>query len=364
MAATAIFAINDLSSILNLNKISEIFTAPSTGVFHAPKMNGARLSDDREIFDCDYFVLPNGRMVVDHNILYLTDDNRYVPAGYPKAWPYEQFTKPGSDTLFVDEASYDIQRIPGVWFAPCNTPATSHLYHNLIDNMARLHFIDALTDYQDLGSEINVAIAQLGVSSIDMRILQNACLRGKKFRIFPRGIYEFERLIVPPLSNKNDYIMVAPTQFLAERLSALVKRPQTSYPTRIYVSRADTCVRNLSNDRELAGELGKLGFLAMCPGEFSITTQLEMFAAAEIIVGILGMGLTPALVARKCRALLEFEALGWPTTPFSGIATAMGIAHQFLPCKLVERDREGVFDWLAEADIPLTLEIVRQVLDQ
>jgi capsular polysaccharide biosynthesis protein len=237
------------------------------------------------------------------------------------------------------------------------------LYHNLLDNFARLHYLETLCGENNSQSDnISIAIPSVFPNTADMNVLEDAFIQGRKTQKFTQGLYEFERLIIPPLANKNDYMMHDAVQFLVERLSSVVKKTKPTFPTRIYVSRADTRVRNLSNDAELAAELTKLGFLCMCPGEYSIRTQLEIFAGADVVVGLHGMGLMPFLVSQNCKALLEYEALGWPITAFTGMATAVNKIHKFLPCKLLENNRSGMFDWLAEANIPETINIIKTIL--
>lgn len=353
--------IKNKSELLRLDHLKDIFTTETTSVFQRPNMFGhGRLG--KVPFESDYYVLPEGRMVVADDILYITKEGKFIPDAYPKAWPYQNLQQENSNNLKLDLSQFAIHKIPGTWFAPNNVPATFHLYHNLVDNLARMYFLQELNQFKGVSEQISIAIPQAFEYSSDMKAVQNCFFEGNGSRNFQRGIYEFDKLIIPPLANKDDHMFVETTLYLSERLNSLVKSKKRTFATRIYVSRADTEVRNLTNDFELSEELKKFGFLTICPGEYSIATQLEIFSGAEIIVGIHGMGLMPMLVSNSCKAILEFEALGWPATAFKGLASVLGIEHIFAPCKKVEDGRTGLFDWAAVVDIPGTIEIIKRFI--
>ncbi len=270
-------------------------------------------------------------MVVDHNVLYFTNDGKYIPAVYPKSWPYALYRKEGSHALSVDVGSYETFRVPGVWFAPASLPVNNHLYHNLLDNLARLYFLRELR-LSGLG-DVPIAWPSMGDLGSDMEIIQKCFVGDGPFQIFPKGIYEFERLIIPPLANRNDYMFSDTTNYLRDRLLSLVKNGHQHFQTRIYVSRADTKTRNMANDAEISCALRKLGFMTMCPGDYSIRTQLEIFAAAEIVVGIHGMGLMPILVSGSARRCWNTRRWDGTRPLFVGWRIAWGCSMSFFPVK-------------------------------
>lgn len=342
--------------------VAELLGEDRDVVYTAGALHGARSDADRKVVSANYLGLRDGLVIVDDaNILYLTKHGEYIPALYPKPWPYAKLRIGDSADLSVDTKGLRRRKLAGTFFVPFTLP-NGNWYHRLFDNYARLHFVDLLRDTGD----VTVAVP-FGAPGNDAPIRSDAALVDDIFlhdlpvRRLRRGIYEVERLIAPPPANADDYLFAEPARFVSRRLASLTGTRFT-HRNRIFVSRADAKRRILVNEADLTAELRGLGFTILCPGDYSFHVQLELFASADLVVGVHGQGLTPIVCASGCHAVLEFEAAGWKTTAYRAIAAALEMPYRRMPCELLGYQSNRYFDWRAKADISECIKLISQFL--
>ena len=115
-----------------------------------------------------------------------------------------------------------------------------------------------------------------------------------------------DRLLVPSLPNKWNLAPPWTTQWLRENLPA--KRTE-GRPKRLYVTRGDKKnSRRVTNEAALLDILRPLGFEVFDPGRHSVQEQIDHFAAAEVVVGPHGAGLTNLVFAPPGVRILELFA--------------------------------------------------------
>jgi len=79
---------------------------------------------------------------------------------------------------------------------------------------------------------------------------------------------------------------------------------QTNLPTRLFVDRREGSSRRIRNNREIQARLRASGFTTINPEDHSFGDQIRLFSRAEIIVGVLGAGMTNTLFAPEHVELL------------------------------------------------------------
>lgn len=115
-----------------------------------------------------------------------------------------------------------------------------------------------------------------------------------------------DRLLAPSLPNVDNLAPPWTTQWLRDHLPA---RRTTGRPRRVYVTRGDKPnSRRVTNERELLDVLRPLGFEVFDPGAHSVQDQIDTFAAAEVVVGPHGAGLTNLVFAPAGVRILELFA--------------------------------------------------------
>lgn len=355
--------IDDLSALPRVNSPEELVSCTMLSIYSSGSLKGVRRRADTISFNADYLCIPRARVIVINNqIFYLTSNNEYFPDYYPKTWPYAKFLENDGKTLSIEIDQANITRLRGAWFMPyC---LEGNWFHTLLDNYARLYFLNSVP----FKGNVRVGIPTWGggdasLSLNDRGVIRSLFLSGVESHTLEFGVYEVDQAILPPLGNKNDYINIEPLKFVSKTLrGGILPNKVITHTSRIFVSRSDTNVRTLINEKELCEELIKLGFTIICPGDYSFITQLQIFSSAEIIVGVHGQGFVPMICASECKAVLEYEAFGWSASAYRSIADAMGVHYQTMPVENIEIRNPARFDWTASACISESLEIIKQFL--
>ncbi|WP_203336318.1 glycosyltransferase family 61 protein [Nocardioides limicola] len=115
-----------------------------------------------------------------------------------------------------------------------------------------------------------------------------------------------DRLWAPSLPNAEN---LAPPQTTAWIRENLRPRRTQGLPKRIYVTRGDRRnSRRVVNEQALLRLLTPLGFEVFDPGQHSVADQIDQFAAAEVVVGPHGAGLTNLVFAPVGVRVLELFA--------------------------------------------------------
>ncbi|UQZ36851.1 hypothetical protein C2I18_26965 [Paenibacillus sp. PK3_47] len=99
-----------------------------------------------------------------------------------------------------------------------------------------------------------------------------------------------DQLIVPSIMMNSHYPPWI-TDTLRTKLLPLRDTAQ-SVPERLYISRRKASYRRMVNENEIIQCLETYGFISVCPEDWSITGQIQLFASAKVIVGPHGAGLT------------------------------------------------------------------------
>jgi len=123
-----------------------------------------------------------------------------------------------------------------------------------------------------------------------------------------------DRLVVPSLTNVNEYLPPWVTDWLRELLPA---RQSAGRPRRIFVTRGGgPNTRRLNSEPELWPELERRGFARIDPGRLTVQEQIDHFAAAEVVVGIHGAALSTLAFAQPGVKVLELFAPRYTKPPF------------------------------------------------
>ena len=328
--------------------VTALFEGEQDSVLQTAPVLGMRSKADQQSVPAPLLALRNAIVIVtESEILYATRDLALLASVYPKPWPYARHLVQDRTALDIAIETMPRRRLEGHFFAPFTV--AGNWFHKLFDNYARLYYLSGIQGAADLRILAPFWATDMG-DDADRTSISRLFLSGRPVERVERGIYEVEWLIAPPPANSDDYIFAEPARFVAERLAAL-RRTSHTHKLRLFVSRRDIDVRNLTNEAELTEALLKRGFTIVCPGDFSFRTQIELFSAAEIVVGVHGQGLTGIIAAANCRMLMEFEAAGWNVTAYESIAAVLGIPYRRLACTLTEYRNQKRFDWLATADI-------------
>jgi hypothetical protein len=86
------------------------------------------------------------------------------------------------------------------------------------------------------------------------------------------------------------------------------KEPATRL--RLFISRANARRRRIVNDAELASTLERHGFTTLRAEELTVPEQIDLFASAEVVLGMHGAGLTNSVFCPAGTTILELQPSG------------------------------------------------------
>lgn len=101
----------------------------------------------------------------------------------------------------------------------------------------------------------------------------------------------------------------------------------------IYISRTDSSVRNVLNEKELVEKLKPYGFKTLVSSKYSIRQKIKLFANAKVVMGACGAGLINFIFCKPGTTAIEIFNEGFILEPFYDIANKVGLDHRYIICK-------------------------------
>jgi predicted O-methyltransferase YrrM len=114
---------------------------------------------------------------------------------------------------------------------------------------------------------------------------------------------------------------------LIRRIASSIETSKRSF-TRIYISRADTPLRQVANEGELWHYLKSLGFVMIWLSEISLDEQIELIRGADVIVAPHGMGLTHIVFHDAKPLIVELHHPVVGTDAYAFISHALGFRYR------------------------------------
>jgi len=121
---------------------------------------------------------------------------------------------------------------------------------------------------------------------------------------------------------------------------------QSTYPKRIYISRAKASRRKVINEREVVTRLSKYGFEPIYLEELNFTQQVALFSQVEAIVALHGAGLTNLVWSRIDVKVLELFSPSHMTPCYWILANQIGANYHYLLCD--EQGPNGMTDAIVD----------------
>ncbi|WP_299759229.1 glycosyltransferase 61 family protein [uncultured Pontibacter sp.] len=115
----------------------------------------------------------------------------------------------------------------------------------------------------------------------------------------------------------------------AEEESDLIT-PESPY---LYISRSDSKIRNVLNEKELLEELQPYGFKTVVSSELSIKEKIKLFSKAKVVLGATGAGLISMFFCKPGTKMIEIFNEGFVIEPFYDIATKIDLDYEYIICK-------------------------------
>lgn len=139
--------------------------------------------------------------------------------------------------------------------------------------------------------------------------------------------------------------------YLQEKLLPYIKDSNLNFSKKVFISRADSIVRQTKNEEEVFSLFQERGFQKYCLANMSLLEQIELFHNADVIVGTHGAGFTNLIFCKPNTQIIEIfqersSSTYWnmvqqlnlnyqyiQTTKF---AQGLGFKHTEIPCSIIK----------------------------
>ncbi len=242
---------------------------------------------------------------------------------------------PDRDALFIENATYEkildrtgkfalrryaTHRLPGASLLAFNHQAEKNYYHWMLEALPRFLALDSIDE------PVRVLVPSNAARFVaDSLELLGIVREDQPLTALEDAYYECDTLYYSGGRHRRGIPSRPATLAVRDRLISASKQGNSRFPKRIYVSRQDSPRRPITNEDELSEKLKANGIESVTPGSFSLEEQVQMFAGAELIVGIHGAGMTNTMFCK-------------PGTPFIEIFTDRVVGHFWRLAQLLELD--------------------------
>lgn len=231
-----------------------------------------------------------------------------------------------------------------VAFSLVNCRARRNYWHWIGDCLTR---IEGLEYYQEYTGRKPVLIIDANPptwKTESLRLLgyePNDCIHWDRSRI------EVKRLIVPSFRREQSLVSPSSCRWLRQRIFSNFPDTgieNTSFSSRIYISRSKSAGRQVINEDKLLEALNPFGFVAYTLENMSFLDQVRLFSQAEIVVSPHGAGLANMIFAQK--SIIVIELFGSFVIPvYFNLAKALGFQYGCLiPSHNVRNQYSAKFD--------------------
>lgn len=101
----------------------------------------------------------------------------------------------------------------------------------------------------------------------------------------------------------------------------------------LYISRSDSAIRNVLNEKELLEALEPYNFKSIVSSKYSILEKIRMFSQAKVVVSATGAGLISMFFCKPGTKIIEIFHEGFVIEPFYDIATKIDLDYDYIICK-------------------------------
>jgi capsular polysaccharide biosynthesis protein len=260
-------------------------------------------------------VLPADWLLLSSSNAMLSDGLHHTPTFRPQKSP--QVEMHDGKTATVNLAG--CQRMVD---EPCVLLGGSHShYHWLFDFLPRMISITQFRELAQLKLVVSAAIGPAQIESLRLLGVEESRL----LLVEPTEIVRFETLWVPSLYS--EYGRVHPAALAWLRDSFVHPAASAEPAARLYVSRSDASCRRRVNELEIREKLEARGFETIIGSNLGFAEQVAKFAAARIVFGVTGAGLSNIVFSPTGATVVELHNFEDGAVFFQLLAEQLG--HQY-----------------------------------
>ncbi|MCC9166765.1 glycosyltransferase family 61 protein [Pontibacter harenae] len=331
----------------------------------------------------DYMVVdvPMGRLYTDHesSVAIITRYNKVVE-NVSLSLTGGKVTEPNLNNIFEQRYFVEPTKFEGTVFSLLTGGAgINNISHWFVDVLPRLHLLkqSGLYDQVDWFLMPSLRYDYQRETLELLGIPANKLIEGDKH------IHITADRILASTAPRGNHTLV-PTwlcQYIKDSFMPYADEQDVSSATEeapyLYISRSDSSIRNVLNEKELLEALEPYGFKNVVSSKLSIIEKIKLFSQAKVVMGACGAGLINMLFCQPGTKLIEVYNEGFILEPFYDIATKTNLDHQYVICKgnknvktadqgmkeHVVFEIDKILALLQELDIPTKEETVEAEID-
>ena len=261
--------------------------------------------------------------------------------------------------LYLRRRLPPIEEVDGTVVVLAARGGSNNYYHFLLDVLPRFGVFEETMPGRRASALYVPADARYQSTLLELAgLAHHPIIRAGKHRAV-----RAERLVVPCLPNPME---VAPTATVSWLRSRLPAKDIAGKPRRIYVTRGTAPnTRRLVREAETFALLEQRGFTCVEPATLSPQDQIDLFAAAEIVVAPHGAAMTNLLFLSPGARVLELFAPSYVNAAFWSITQAIDdIRYRYLIAAGAASHGPGDPMNKIQADIDLEPEAVLRAVDE
>jgi hypothetical protein len=295
----------------------------------------------------DYIVVevPNGRIYTDNesSVAVVSQYNRVIE-NVSLSLKHGKVTEPDLNNIFEQRYFTAPSRFKGTVFSMLTGGAgVNNIGHWFIDVLPRLHLLKQSGLYNEVDwfyvpslrySYQTETLELLGIPKDKLitgdehahiaadRVIASTAPRGNH-TLVPKWLCDFTQESFMPYAEEE----------ATEKTAALGPN--------LYISRSDSKIRNVLNEKELLTALEPYNFDTIVSSKLNIKERIKLFSKADIVLGATGAGLISMFFCKPGTKMIEIFNEGFVIEPFYDIATKIGLDYEYIICKGQRRVRSA-----------------------
>ncbi|WP_299707724.1 glycosyltransferase family 61 protein [uncultured Pontibacter sp.] len=286
----------------------------------------------------DYLVVevPNGRVYTDNesSVAIVTQLNRVVE-NVTLSLTDGKVTDPEQNNIFDQSYFQAPTRFKGTVFSLLTGGAgLNNIGHWFLDVLPRLHLLRE----SGLYDEVDWFLVPSTRYSYQTETLELLGIPADKIIT---GV-EYKHLtadkIIASTAPRGNHTLVPRWlgQYVRDSFLPLVQNEKPTMEEKapyLYISRSDSAIRNVLNEKELLEALEAYKFKSIVSSKYSILEKIRMFSQAKVVVSATGAGLISMFFCKPGTKIIEIFHEGFVIEPFYDIATKIDLDYDYIICK-------------------------------
>jgi capsular polysaccharide biosynthesis protein len=258
-----------------------------------------RINQQHQLPDAFIATIPNGRVWGDGNVI--TPNNQLLAEVSKVICKGEYIADSAKHPIFSQEKLPSVQKISGS-VAVLSSAGGAGYYHWLFDILPRLALLQkAGILFEDIDKFlVNRYISQFQIETLNS-------LGIPRTKVIENHWYPHiaaEKLVVPALVGETSHMPKWACDFLRDNFLG-DKTKQNKQQLRLYLNRTQVVHRKVENESEIIEFLSRLGFRNLSLETLSVAEQIELMAAAEVVVAPHGAGLSNIVFCQPGTKVIE-----------------------------------------------------------